>query len=443
MKYFLETYGCQMNKAESSALESVLKDHSWVLGTKENADLVIINTCTVRATAENRAWGRIAQYAAQKRDRSFSLMIVGCMAEQYKSEMKKKQPGIDFVLGTFQKQSFGLILDQLMAGTSFDIEEEKPFYVFSKTHHESGAFRAFVPIMHGCDNFCSYCIVPYVRGREVSRSPMDILDELDRLSAAGVREVTLLGQNVNSYRWHDESGDLDFPNLLRMIAKHLVKTRTAVSEGIGWLRFLTSHPKDLSDDLIAAIAEEPMICKHVHLCVQSGSDRVLSAMNRKYSREYFLALVERMKAAIPELSLSTDILVGFPGESDEDVEETLDIMKKVGFSYSFMYHFNPREGTKAAKLPNRVPERLKKERLAKVIELQKVLTHETLTARLGSEDTVLIESGSRKSSRELLGRTSRDEMVVFSGDSSRIGSFARVRLLRLSGNTFRAEEVHG
>jgi tRNA-2-methylthio-N6-dimethylallyladenosine synthase len=442
MKYFLETYGCQMNKAESSALESVLKEHSWVLGTKDDADLVIINTCTVRATAENRAWGRIAQYAAQKRERAFSLMVVGCMAEQYKSEMKKKQPGIDFVLGTFQKQSFGLILDQLAAGTSFDIEEDKPLYIFSRTHHEPGAFRAFVPIMHGCDNFCSYCIVPYVRGREISRSPIEILDELDRLCTAGVREVTLLGQNVNSYHWHDETGDLDFPGLLRLIAKHLRASRSTAGEGIGWLRFLTSHPKDLSDDLIAVIAQEPMFCNHVHLCVQSGSNRVLSAMNRKYTREDFLELVGRMKSTIPELSISTDILVGFPGESDEDIQDTLDIMKKVGFSYSFMYHFNPREGTGAAKLPCRVPDKVKKERLARVIELQKVLTQEALNSRLGSEDTILIESRSRKSSRELLGRTSRDEMVVLYGNPSRIGSFARVRLMSLSGNTFRAEEVN-
>jgi tRNA-2-methylthio-N6-dimethylallyladenosine synthase len=429
-----------MNKAESSALETLLRERDWRASEDgSDADLVIINTCTVRATAENRAWGRIAQYAAAKRQRPFKIMIVGCMAEQYKEEMKSRVPEIDFVLGTFQKQSFGLVVDQIEAGTSFDASDEKPAYVFAKTHHDPGAFRAFVPIMHGCNNFCSYCIVPYVRGREVSRSPKDILLEIDRLSEAGVREVTLLGQNVNSYRWEGEGGELDFPGLLRLIADR-EKARKEAERSIGWIRFLTSHPKDLSDDLIQVLAQEPIFCRHIHLCIQSGSDRVLAAMNRKYTRAYFLSLVERMKSAIPGLSLSTDILVGFPGETEEDLDDTLDLMKKVGFSYSFMYHFNPREGTPAAKLPDRVPEKVKKARLARVIALQKELTQESLKARLGAEDVILLEEYSRKSGKELLGRTARDEMVVLAADPSRLGSFARVRLARLSGNTFKAAE---
>ncbi|TXT41956.1 MAG: bifunctional enzyme involved in thiolation and methylation of tRNA [Spirochaetes bacterium] len=439
-RYFLETYGCQMNKAESSALEALLRERDWQASADgADADLVIINTCTVRATAENRAWGRIAQYAAAKRQRPFKIMIVGCMAEQYREEMKSRITEIDFVLGTFQKQSFGLVLDQMEAGISLDASDEKPAYVFAKTHHDPGAFRAFVPIMHGCNNFCSYCIVPYVRGREISRSPCDILLEIDRLSEAGVREVTLLGQNVNSYRWSGEEGDLDFPGLLRLIAAR-ERTKKEDVRSIGWIRFLTSHPKDLSNGLIQVLAEEPIFCRHIHLCIQSGSDRILTAMNRKYTKEYFLSLVEKMKAAIPGLSLSTDILVGFPGETEEDVEDTLDLMKKVGFSYSFMYHFNPREGTPAAKLPNRIPEKVKKARLARVIALQKEITQNSLRARLGAEDVILLEEFSRKSGKELLGRTARDEMVVLAADSSRLGSFATVRLTGLSGNTFKAEE---
>lgn len=440
-RYFLETYGCQMNKAESSALEALLRERGWHLAESgADADLVLINTCTVRATAENRAWGRIAQYAAAKRQRPFTLMIVGCMAEQYKDDMKARVPEIDYVLGTFQKQSFGLILDTIESGSNLAVEEEKPAYVFATTHHEPGAFRAFVPIMHGCNNFCSYCIVPYVRGREVSRSPRDILSEIDSLSKAGVREITLLGQNVNSYRWKDGEGELDFPGLLRLIAAG-EKAKSPEDRSIGWVRFLTSHPKDLSEDLIRVLAEEPLFCRHVHLCVQSGSDAVLREMNRKYTRGYYLDLVERMKASIPGLSLSTDILVGFPGETDQDLEDTLDLMRRVGFSYSFMYHFNPREGTPAAKLPERIPEKTKKARLARVISLQKELTQEALKSRLGAVDTILLEERSRKSAKELLGRTARDEMVVLAAEPSRLGGFARVRLVKLSGNTFKAEEL--
>jgi len=450
MKYYLETYGCQMNKAESSALETILRDRSWLPSARDEADLVLVNTCTVRATAENRAWGRIAQFASEKRKRQFALMVVGCMAEQYRDGMKKRVPEIDYVLGTFQKQSFGLVLDQVEAGTRYDLSDESPAYVFSKTHHEPGAFRSFLPIMHGCNNFCSYCIVPYVRGREISRLPEDILAELDALEASGVREVTLLGQNVNSYAWESPDGKIDFPGLLRIIASHLRGSRESErgtggdcrKPGIGWIRFLTSHPKDLSPELIRTIAEEPLYCRHIHLCIQSGSDRVLSLMNRKYTRDYFLDLVESMKSAIPGLSLSTDILVGFPGETEEDLEATLDLMRKVRFSYSFMYHFNPREGTPALALAGRVPEKVKKARLARVIALQKEISEELMGERLGVVEEILIEGRSRKSVKELLGRTARDEMVVVAADPSRIGQFARVRLSAKSGNTFRAEEVN-
>jgi len=442
MKYLLETYGCQMNKAESAALEALFRERSWLPGTLEDADLVLINTCTVRATAENRAWGRIAFFAAEKKKRNFSLAVLGCMAEQYHQEIRKRAPAVDYVLGTFQKQAIGLVLDQIENGSDFDLREESPAYVFSSTHHEPGAFRAFVPIMHGCDNFCSYCIVPYVRGREVSRDPEAILAELDALAVAGVREVTLLGQNVNSYRWRGPQGLLDFPALLRLIASRLSSGGRAKEAGIGWIRFLTSHPKDLSDDLIAVLASEPIYCRHIHLCLQSGSDRVLARMNRKYTKEYFLGLVDKLRKAVPGLSLSTDILVGFPGESEEDLEDTLEVMRKVGFSYSFMYHFNPREGTPAMKMDEKVPEKTKKARLAKVIALQKETTESLMNVRIGAVDEILVESLSKRSKKEILGRTARDEMVVLPGGVGQIGRFIRVRLVSRSGNTFKAEAVN-
>jgi len=455
-KYHIETYGCEMNKAESAAMETTLREHGWERSGEEEAQLVLLNTCTVRATAENRAWNRIHQLSARKKERAFVLTVVGCMAEQHKEAIHRVAPGVDYVLGTFQRQSFGLMLDLISQGREFETLEESPRYVFDASHHEPGAFRSFVPIMHGCNNFCSYCIVPYVRGREVSRRPEDILREIDRLEELGVKEITLLGQNVNSYRWETEGGALNFPGLLRMMAAHLDSRHAAVpaesadpgqsdprqSDGrVGWIRFLTSHPKDLSRELIEVIAENPIFCRHIHLPFQSGSNAVLAAMNRRYSREDYMSLVEELRRKIPELSLSTDILVGFPGETEEDIEDTLDLMRRVRFSYAFMYHFNPREGTPAAEMRDRIPDKVKKQRLARVIALQKEISASLMEERVGQTDEVLIEDISRRSSREVLARTTRDEMVVFAAPRTRIGHFARVRLLSVSGNTFRGEEV--
>ncbi|MGB9686230.1 MAG: tRNA (N6-isopentenyl adenosine(37)-C2)-methylthiotransferase MiaB [Rectinema subterraneum] len=441
-QYHIETYGCEMNKAESAAMEATLREHGWKRVSEQDADLVILNTCTVRTTAENRAWNRISQLSARKKERAFALAVVGCMAEQHKGAIQKKAPGVDYVLGTFQKQSFGLMLDLVAKGEKIDVLEETPTYVFGASYHEPGAFRSFVPIMHGCNNFCSYCIVPYVRGREISRNPSDILKEIDQLEDLGVREITLLGQNVNSYRWEEQGHVLDFPGLLKLIARHLHDRHSSDAYGrIGWIRFLTSHPKDLSDSLIDTIAEDPIFCRHIHLPVQSGSNSVLARMNRKYTREYYLSLVERLKAAMPDLTLSTDILVGFPGETDDDAEQTLDLMRQVRFAYSFMYHFNARGGTPAASMPDKVPDKTKKQRLARVIALQKEITSALMRERLGQIDEVLIEGVSRRSKKEVLARTARDEMVVLPAAQSRIGQFARVKLVSISGNTFRGEEV--
>lgn len=450
-RYHLETYGCEMNKAESAAMEATLRERGWEPSGEDDAELVLLNTCTVRATAENRAWNRIHQLSARKKERSFALVVVGCMAEQYKDAMRTQAPGVDYVLGTFQKQSFGLMLDSIAKGQRLEGLEETPQYVFDASYHEPGAFRSFVPIMHGCDNFCSYCIVPYVRGREISRNPEDILREIDRLEDLGVREITLLGQNVNSYRWQSDGEMLNFPALLRMLAEHLERRHAGSQiqpanprqsgDRIGWIRFLTSHPKDLSDELIAVVADNPIFCRHIHLPFQSGSNAVLSAMNRKYTREDYLSLVARMREKIPQLTLSADILVGFPGETEDDIEQTLDLMRRVRFSYAFMYHFNTREGTPAAKMPNKVSDKVKKQRLARVIALQKEITTSLMEERVGQIDEVLIENLSRRSPKEVLARTTRDEMVVFNAPQTKIGQFARVKLLSISGNTFRGEEV--
>lgn len=436
MLYFIETYGCQMNKAESAALENQFADRGWTKAADaEEADLVVINTCSVRITAETRAWGRIAHHAARKRLRKFTLVVTGCMAERLKDSMIKKAPGIDYVLGTFQKSAFGLVLDAVESGRRLETVEETPRFVFAPSHREAGTFSTYVPIMHGCDNFCSYCIVPYVRGREISRSPDAIREEITALAEAGVREITLLGQNVNSYRWTGEGMQLDFAGLLRLVAPH------AVSAGIGRIRFVSSHPKDLSSSTLETMAGNPVFARHIHLCVQHGSDRVLSAMNRKYSRADYLALVDSIRSRIPGMTISTDILIGFPGETEEDVEQTLSLMREVRFAYAFMYHYNPREGTPAAIMPGRVPDQVKKERLARVMALQKEISGDIMRGMVGSEINVLIESLSRRKTEEVFARTDADMMVVFPAPGSRIGTFTRVRLEAVSGHTFKAVEA--
>jgi tRNA-2-methylthio-N6-dimethylallyladenosine synthase len=329
-----------------------------------------------------------------------------------------------------------------VAGPALD---EKPVFSFAASHLEEGRFRSFVPIMHGCNNFCSYCIVPHVRGREVSRSPSSILDEIRLLASRGVKEITLLGQNVNSYCWEPDapgtpknSGaflarSVDFPGLLNLVSGELEK----ISGTIGWVRFLSSHPKDLAPQAVRVMASSPLFCRHLHLCVQHGSNRILAAMNRRYTREAYLELVSRLREAMPALTLSTDILVGFPGETEEDLEETLDLMEKVRFLYAYMYHYNPREGTAAYSLEGRISGEVKRKRLARVIALQKKHTVSLLESRIGSTETVLVEGISRKNADELVGRTERDEMVVLPGSASLIGSFAVVKLSSLRGNTLR------
>jgi tRNA-2-methylthio-N6-dimethylallyladenosine synthase len=450
--YFFETYGCQMNSAESAALELALRERGWEKADYGTADLYILNTCSVRQTAETRLKGRLAQYEALKKKSRFTLVVAGCMASRLGERLKDEFPSVDYVMGTDARSIFPLILEAAersaeaagahagaAAGSATPAKtaspreiaslSEKAVFSFSSSHLEEGAFRSFVPIMHGCNNFCSYCIVPYVRGREVSRGPASIAEEIALLSEKGVREITLLGQNVNSYQ-HEE---LDFPGLLRHIAAW-------VKGGpIARVRFLSANSKDFSRDTIAVMAEHSCFCRHIHLPVQHGSNRVLAAMNRRYTRESFLALSRELRAAIPGLTLSTDILVGFPGETEADMEEVFALMEEVRFLYAYMYYYNPREGTAAYDLPNRVPDKIKRDRLARVIALQNAHTTAALKKRVGSHEKVLVDGISRKNADEVIGRTEKDEMVAFPGTAALTGSFADVELYALRGRTFRGK----
>ena len=498
MTFFFETYGCQMNKAESSAIEQLLLARGWsAADSAQTADLIIINTCSVRATAESRVNGRLGWYTALRKERCdgkpFMLAVTGCMAERLKEKIRERFPAVDYVVGNFEKERFADIAaaaenaaygtedgsaarsaDDVSAGaktnvplfravsgkkaavvqnsadpqnvlsfgdqTENDKEDfpDKPAYSFAPLSLEPGAFQAFVPIMHGCNNFCTFCIVPYVRGREISRPFAEIVKELDVLSERNVCEITLLGQNVNSYRWKDgDAALMDFPLLLDRIADHLEKT----SSPIKWIRFMSSHPKDLSDDLIGVIKNRPRVCRHIHLPVQHGSSRILQKMNRRYSRETYLDLVDRIRSALPDVSLTTDILIGFPGETEEDVEQTLSLMRRVRYEAAFMYYYNPREGTPACSFADQVPTDEKKARLQKVIDLQQVITKEEALKKLGQTVTVLAESPSRDDKAELLGHTERDSRVVFAAEKKLCGHFVQVRLDKLHGNTFRGTIV--
>ncbi|MBQ6781046.1 MAG: tRNA (N6-isopentenyl adenosine(37)-C2)-methylthiotransferase MiaB [Treponema sp.] len=490
MTYFFETYGCQMNIAESAAAEQKFIARGWKRAEDaELTDVVIINTCSVRATAENRIFGRLGWYAGLKalrackpdaknkslekaaayvkdgKPKPIKVVVMGCMAERLLKSLKRDYPVVDYVVGTYAKQhlddliddienSFGVAHTEAKVNKRDGIITEDPVYSFAPISAEPGAFSTFVPIMNGCNNFCTYCIVPYVRGREVSRPVDEILAELDELNRRGVREIMLLGQNVNSYRGkpsgkmsaeNEESAssaddfdrsnqrDVTFPELLQIIADHLRETNSSVK----WVRFDSSHPKDLSDELIAVIAKNDCICKGIHLAVQHGSNRILKAMNRHYTKEDYLALVERIRAAIPNVSMTTDIMLGFPGETDEDVAEVLDLMQKVQFESAFMYYFNPREGTPAASMANQIPLAEKKRRLQKIIDTQLEITQKEMARHVGATEQVLVERQSRDNPDEVLAKTDRDERIAFKADKSLIGQFVTVHFDSLNGNTFR------
>ncbi|WP_027728598.1 tRNA (N6-isopentenyl adenosine(37)-C2)-methylthiotransferase MiaB [Treponema sp. C6A8] len=450
--YFFETYGCEMNIAESAAVEQLLIARGWTVAkSAQVADMAIINTCSVRETAENRIMGRLGWFNGLKAVRAkklgaktkmldeaveyvrdgakpLTIVVMGCMAERLLKTFQKDYPFIDYVVGTYAKHHFSEIITAVEEGRKpFEVDDSE-LYKFASVSAEPGAFSTFVPIMHGCNNFCTYCIVPYVRGREISRPVCEILRELDILNGYGVKEITLIGQNVNSY----QDNDTNFAGLLQLIADHLRETKS----GIQWVRFMSSHPKDFTDDVIDVIAKEDVICRHIHLPVQHGSTAVLKAMNRRYTREQYLDLVSRIKARIPDVSLTTDIMMGFPGETEQDVEDTLDLMRQVKYESAMMYYYNPREGTPAAKM-EQLPEQVRKDRLQRVIDLQLEHTHEQMIKRVGSVMKVLVESISRDDKTELLGQTEQHEKVAFKAEKSLIGKFVDVKITELSGNTFR------
>jgi tRNA-2-methylthio-N6-dimethylallyladenosine synthase len=414
-----------MNVAESHVLDASFLQHGFRAAVHpEEADIVILNTCSVRKTAENRIWGRIGFYKHLKLTKDLKLVITGCMAQRLGDDIIKQEPAVDLVVGTNNKTD----MLHFLGREALDHDE----YGFADSYFHEGEVSSYVPIMNGCNNFCSYCIVPYVRGREVSRDYRDILTEIKDLETKGVREITLLGQNVNSYAYRDGEQLVTFPQLLRMI--------TGEISSIIWIRFMSSHPKDFSPELIECIREEKAVCSHVHLPLQSGSTDVLKAMNRKYTAGQYLELVDTLKNEVPGITFTTDIMVGFPGERDEDHQQTLDMMKRVGYIDAFMYYFNPREGTKAAGMDGQLSDSLRLSRLQQVIDLQKQLSAGHKRRQIGSTVSVMCDTLSKRNESEYVGHTEHGERIVFPhADKLNPGDVIDVKITEVSGNTFRGE----
>ena len=432
MRFFIETYGCQMNFAESISMKSRLEESGWEESTSfEDADIVIINTCAVRQTAENRVWGRLGFFGRQKKEYPFRIALLGCMAERIRDTIIEKAPFVDYVVGVSERFDFM----EFLCGEGGDLDEDFPGktsegFLFDTVYGDTSDFKAFVPIMHGCDNFCTYCIVPYVRGREVSRDPEEIFSECRRLYNAGVLELTLLGQNVNSYNAVFKGRNMLFPELLERIIE---KTP------FHWIRFISSHPKDFSPGLIRVMKDNTNICRHVHLPVQHGSDTILARMNRQYTRMQYIDLLDTIRSEVPDIALSTDLLIGFPGESEKDFLETVDLLELVRYNDAFTYYYNPRKGTRAASFDDQLPLTVKKERLQEIIRIQRTITLETRISRIGMVEDVLIEAVSKKKTDQVLGRTSRNDMVVCPGHAGMAGSTGSVVVRGISGTTLQGD----
>jgi tRNA-2-methylthio-N6-dimethylallyladenosine synthase len=431
------TFGCQMNARDSEKLSGILEQMGYVQGEKEEeADFIIFNTCTVRENANLRVYGRLGQLGRIKKQRPHMMIAMcGCMMQEPEvvEKIKTSYRFVDLIFGTHNIFKFAeLMVTRMDSGRMvIDIWKDTDKIVEDLPTERKFAFKSGVNIMFGCNNFCSYCIVPYVRGRERSRQPEDILREVRDLVADGVVEVMLLGQNVNSYGKNLEE-PMSFAKLLEQMEE---------IEGLERIRFMTSHPKDLSDELIEVMAKSKKICKHLHLPVQSGSTAILDKMNRRYTKEQYLQLVEKIRAKVPDLAITTDIIVGFPGESEEDFEETLDVVRKVRYDSAFTFLYSKRTGTPAAVLENQVPEDVAKKRFDRLLEEVQQISKEMCSVYTDTVQEVLVEGVNDHDDSLVTGRMSQNLLVHFKGDTSLIGKIVPVKLLACKGFYYMGEPV--
>ena len=422
--FYIETYGCQMNLSDSESIAGILESAGMqAVAAPEEADLIIINTCTVRESAVSRVRAQISRFKPMRAKRKVKIAVAGCLAQQEKEALFKSLP-VDYVIGP---DHYAFLTELLKEKRACRAEEasRRDFYSEFPRKRKKGV-NTWVPIMRGCDNFCSYCIVPVVRGREMSRPAEDVFRDIEEAVGEGFPEITLLGQNVNSYR----NGGLDFPALLR---------KTIEIRGLKRLRFMTSHPKDLSDSLIRCYGEVPALCEFLHLPVQSGSNSVLSRMNRGYTRESYLTVVDKLRKRVPDMALSTDILCGFPGETEQDHTATLALVKEVEFDSAFMFVFSPRTGTAAAGMEPQVERGVKVARVKEVIAAQMEITGRKNRACIGRTMEVLVEGPSPRDPAEVTSRTRTFKNVILQGNKTPAGAFLNVKITGSSGWALQGE----
>lgn len=432
-KLYIETYGCQMNVADSEVVAAVLATVGYdIVDSVENADAILLNTCSIRDNAEQKIIGRLqALRSLRRKSGNLIIGVIGCMAERLRDDLIENH-GVDIVAGPDSYLDLPNLFASAEAGEkaiNVELSTTETYRDIIPARITGNKVSGFISIMRGCNNFCSYCIVPYTRGRERSRPVDSILGELNDLRAKGFKEITLLGQNVNSYKYVNEAdgSTVTFDRLLAIVAEAAPDIR---------IRFTTSHPKDMTDAIIDVVASYPNICRHIHLPVQSGSDKVLKLMNRKYTRQWYLDRVNAIRQRIPDCGISTDMFTGFHDESEEDFLETLSLMREVGFDAAFMFKYSERPGTLAARtMPDNISEEVKIERLNRMIELQNTLSAESNRRDIGKEFEVLIEGVSKRSTDQFVGRTSQNKTAVFPRGDYRVGDIVKVRVLDTTSAT--------
>ena len=430
-KIYIETYGCQMNVVDSEVIFAIMAKEGYErTESMDEADIILANTCSVRDNAEQRIWGRIELFHTQKKKRPEVIVgIVGCMAERLKDKLTDTGK-VDLVAGPDSYRAIPELIRNITPDkpqVDVLLSHEETYADIVPVRTDKNGVSAFISIMRGCNNVCSYCVVPYTRGAERSRDPKTILSEARDVFSRGYREVTLLGQNVDSYLWKCEAGTVTFAQLLESVSEISPELR---------VRFATNHPKDISDDLIEAMARHDNICKHIHLPVQSGSDRLLEKMRRRYTREWYLERVRKIREVLPGCGITTDVIAGFCSETEEDHQDTLSLFSEVGFDYAFMFNYSERPGTLAArKYPDDVPPEVKTRRLNEIISLQNELSLKSNQADLGKTFTVLVEGPSKKNPDELCGRTGSNKMCVFPDRIHKAGDYVDVTVLSCTSAT--------
>ena len=433
-KIFIETYGCQMNVGDTEIVVSIMQQEGYFYTEDiSEADVILINTCSIRDNAEQRIWGRLTEMRRLRKQKpSLKVGIIGCMAERLKEQLLEGDLAVDIVAGPDAYRDLPrLVRDAESGGKGVNVllSQEETYAEIAPVRLDKNGVSAYVAIMRGCNNFCSYCVVPYTRGRERSRDAATIVAEARTLFENGYREVTLLGQNVNSYR----TGDVDFPTLLKMVAEISPLLR---------VRFATSHPKDMSDKLLEVMASMPNICRAIHLPAQSGSTVMLERMNRKYTREWYVDRVAAIRRYMPDCAITTDLIAGFTGETEEDHRQTLSLMEEVGYEFAFMFKYSERPGTFAQRhLGDDIPEDVKTARLTEIINLQNRLSEQSNQRDVGKEFEVLVEGTSKRREDQLFGRTSQNKVVVFDRGDHKVGDYVRCRITGCSSATLFGEEI--